>query len=614
MTNIINFESVTINKFLSIGNITNFPLSNKGVYLIAGKNLDDPRSESNGSGKSAMLESIIWCLYGKLPRFEKRAGLSDDVVNDSYGKDCYVNLLLRTDSHEYSITRYRKHKQFGDGVIITEDGQPITRHANKKEFGNDDLIMDIIKTPYEVFVSTIIMGQGMNSRFSLLDDSEKKALIEGLREWEYSLWSKCQSSSALDLNELDKRLKELQSEISIKNGNVSFLSNRVAQLQIDLSALSQETTSLMVNDVETVNLAKIDTLIKKKAFLENKIHIIDEESEKLKLEITNVESMSQEDQQNIGAYRSEVQRKRLILQSPIKKCSSCGTVLSSLSDTQLKEMQDEYQELTDKLEEQLKVVNKQSSELENRRATYQNYNEAKLSVTREMGTVEREVSSLTADITNFNQRKSSINTIIATKDSELNNLQSSIAKLHLEVKTLNDEKSTLDDRRPFLFALARESFGPRGLRAFLIARDINDINKRLLKYSKLLFTDRVVYLKAGIEDGVVSRISLETREGSEDRKYSKLSQGEKRRADIAVQFSIYDFIRSHFKVHFNFLVLDEIFENLDSGGITMTMKLINAFVDQLMCVFVISHNPIIKSMIKDSFTVIKENNVSRLLI
>jgi DNA repair exonuclease SbcCD ATPase subunit len=64
------FKSVKIQNFLSVGKD---PLEldfQKGINLITGENKD--KGGKNGIGKSSILESIYWCLFGNTIRDIKK--------------------------------------------------------------------------------------------------------------------------------------------------------------------------------------------------------------------------------------------------------------------------------------------------------------------------------------------------------------------------------------------------------------------------------------------------------------------------------------------------------------------------------------------------------------
>src|SRR5688572_15629095 len=53
-----------------------------GLYLITGSNEENPRSGSNGLGKSTLFNAICWVLYGKIPNGAK----ASELLNTNQGK------------------------------------------------------------------------------------------------------------------------------------------------------------------------------------------------------------------------------------------------------------------------------------------------------------------------------------------------------------------------------------------------------------------------------------------------------------------------------------------------------------------------------------------------
>ena len=65
----MQFSELTIRNFLSFGDKEQtLKLDGRGLVLIQGENLDDPSARDNGSGKSSIVEALLWCLYGLPPR------------------------------------------------------------------------------------------------------------------------------------------------------------------------------------------------------------------------------------------------------------------------------------------------------------------------------------------------------------------------------------------------------------------------------------------------------------------------------------------------------------------------------------------------------------------
>ena len=68
-----------------------------------------------------------------------------------------------------------------------------------------------------------------------------------------------------------------------------------------------------------------------------------------------------------------------------------------------------------------------------------------------------------------------------------------------------------------------------------------------------------------------------------------LSGGEKQKADLIIQFSIRDMLVKFLNFSSNILVLDEIFDALDSVGCERVVNLISNKLNDIESVYIISH-------------------------
>ena len=122
----------------------------------------------------------------------------------------------------------------------------------------------------------------------------------------------------------------------------------------------------------------------------------------------------------------------------------------------------------------------------------------------------------------------------------------------------------------------------KDFRGYLLSGVIDYINLRLREYSRVLFG--VSNLRM-ILDG--SKIYIDY----EGRQYEGLSGGEKRLADLCIQFSLRDMLKNTLGFTSNILILDEVFENIDESGVRNIIELINSF-SETSSIFVISHSHI----------------------
>ena len=137
--------------------------SNFSSALLLG-NTEGDYNKSNGSGKSAIFEGILWCLFNK-----SRASMMDDIV--LWGEvQCYVTLEFTHLSELYKVKRYRNKLNSTSLVefyIMGEDG----KWKNLSGSTNGDTskkIESIINLDYKTFVNSVYFRQNDISEFAVL--------------------------------------------------------------------------------------------------------------------------------------------------------------------------------------------------------------------------------------------------------------------------------------------------------------------------------------------------------------------------------------------------------------------------------------------------------------
>ncbi|KAK8038813.1 endonuclease subunit [Apiospora rasikravindrae] len=128
----------------------------------------------NGSGKSTLLEAIVWCQFGRCVR----AGLSvNDVVNDTSGRGCQVTLTFE---NGFSITRYRKHREHGNRVVVSLHGVPQPQYEKGDARSTQEAIEDLLGTDYDTYVRTVILGPESAVGFLSSTAIQRRDLIESM--------------------------------------------------------------------------------------------------------------------------------------------------------------------------------------------------------------------------------------------------------------------------------------------------------------------------------------------------------------------------------------------------------------------------------------------------
>lgn len=172
----MKFTDIEIDNFLTIGT-AKFSLSDQGLVLVEGVNDDESSADSNGAGKSSVVEAVNWCLWGSTAR-----GIAgDDVINTVAGKETRVSVTVDDDGDIYRVDRYRKAKKGKNGLHLFKH-DPIagewidltkgTNAATQKQ------VERLLGCSEDVFKAAVYSGQEDMPDIPRMTDKQLKLLVE----------------------------------------------------------------------------------------------------------------------------------------------------------------------------------------------------------------------------------------------------------------------------------------------------------------------------------------------------------------------------------------------------------------------------------------------------
>lgn len=170
-----------------------------------------------------------------------------------------------------------------------------------------------------------------------------------------------------------------------------------------------------------------------------------------------------------------------------------------------------------------------------------------------------------------------------------------------------------------MFDFWARGFGREGIQAALLhdfcrvfTSEVNDTLTQMgLGMSAELSPAKVLKSK---KDEVRDQLDYRIRTTIGEMEYAELSGGEKVRIDLASMLALNLIASRHFKIEdglFGILVLDEIFSSLDEAGVEVVYQIISGFTAR--SVYVISHDPSMKSMFDKVLTVQRDGTDSVLV-
>lgn len=570
----LRINSVDIEGFMSIGR-ARLEFDNQGIVLVKGINKFEERSNSNGSGKSAVFESIIWALTGYTSRG------SSNIVNrfTSTGTKVLINFDL--DACNYLVCRTEKHESMKTSLTVYKNGEDISGSTTTKS--KSVLKDELSSLTYEILTSIVILSQGLPGRLSSLKPSQRKSRLEELSSMDsyveeldtkVSRISKELNSKSVELNRvLAETSGRLNAVIELRDRNMRKIeeskhqsSNLISEEEFEKYSRRLEEISEIKQDVSqkfrTCN-QRIMVASSKKSEISNKMTSIKQE---LLLRMTELDNLSS------GGICPTCNQ--LISNTElINKLRSDIDIQVKTSSEKLKELARELVNLNDEIDScnsQLELLEISSREVSTEEIEINN----KLVVYREHAVV---LESLLDSVRESEEVEKECNKILSDTRKELSNVESEIEKLNYIKKSIS-----------------------RKFRTFLLEGVVNYINHKCKEYSRYIFTEN-------------GDVSLELNGNNIDiklgeQKFEELSGGESRRVDIILQIVQRDLAKNEAGISSNILILDEILDYLDSEGIDSVLRLIETKSTDVGTIMIVTHKNDVSIPYDSVMTVVKDRD------
>lgn len=502
---------------------------------------------NNGNGKSSLLESFEYTLYGKVKsgktkKWHKLSTLPNRINGEllnrvkfkSLGTDVEVKRGINPSSLEL----------WENGILNERAGK-----------GNiDDKIEEYIGMDIETFKSFISMSINDFKNFISLTNEEKQLLLDKLFNLEV-------------INILNSILKEL-----VKGNKI-----RMASLDSEINTLSESIQSIQRSIDKAVEKEKENT--------QSEIDKIKSDMDSKKDEYTQVKEKVQkvkEKEKELSDELDTEKRQYIILQTDIKsvqrdidlydsgKCPTCATPFDSEHFISLR------QTLVDKKTglESLK------GELE---SNIKNIKEKQI----KLSGISENVNKTFNDITYFLKNcKLQIEKLEQKRSKEDGKSSENINEFYKTIEGLEDKKIISSDNMSFskekelYYKELNKIFGEDGVKKSIISGIIKPINhfiaenvrKMGLNFSVQLdetFTAEIKHLGTAID-------------------HETLSTGETKKINISILVAYLKLIRT--KKFINILFLDEVFSSIDLEGIESILILLKSFAnDYNVNIFVVHH-------------------------
>ena len=523
----MKFKKLTYKNFQSTGNTSiEIDLTKSHSTLIGGL---------NGSGKSSVLEALVYVLTGKsmkkttLPR----------LVNSTNKKELLVTLDFEKNGHQYTVVRGIKPNIFE----IYRNGDMLNQDAAAKDL--QEKLEFITGIDYNSLTQMIVLNLERFKPFMEMTAQERRTIVEDILD--ISIFSEMTDIQKKKIKELESSSKAILNDISVVTAKIDSIQSIIDK--------SQQSNDKHLTELES-NISECFDLIDE---YEKEFVGVDEEL------IVESEGKLQE----LKKERSDHQSKLQFVLRDVDKiekdtkfyekghCPTCNHEFDDKEEQlkQLTERKDRLfdeggilseavDELTKQIDELNEIIKQENSKkLENQRVQNKidnTHSKAVLLASEH----EKLLAKTTNDVDDLKNQVETLENDKFTKSSDYD----------IIVKEIDTEKVVLD------------VLSDKGVKSTIVKDYIDFINYRVNDY----LSGMEFFLNINLDESF-----NETFSGlKQGMVYADLSTGQKRRVNLAIWLALIEVSSMKNSVVSNALFLDEILENIDSEGIQLFMKLL----------------------------------------
>lgn len=523
----MKFKKLTYKNFQSTGNTPiEIDLCRSHSTLIGGL---------NGSGKSTVLEALVYVLTGKSMKKTTLARL----VNATNKKNLLVTLDFEKNGNEYHIVRGIKPNVFE----IYRNGEMLNQDAAAKDL--QEKLEFITGIDYNSLTQLIILNLERFKAFMEMTSQERRTIVEEILD--ISIFSEMTDLEKKDIKSLEQKVSSYENEIRILIGKEQSL-----------------------NDViKKANESNNDHLVN----LENRINEYLQSNDELEKQLVEVdEKLIEETQKTIAELKEKRSGKNSELQLIMHEIKNAekdenfykqGTCPTCSHPFENKD--EKLDELSNKMKGLIDSGNVITEDIESLNSQIDKYTEiVKLETDKKMSNlkIQNTISSQTEKATLLAIEYEKLS---SKSDQDTDNLKKQIEEISKQKSDLYDKMDAiLENIKTHKIAL--EMLSDKGVKANIIKDYIDFINYRVNDY----LSGMEFFLNINLDEGFNESFSG-LKEGMV---YADLSTGQKRRVNLAIWLALVEVSSLKNSVVSNALFLDEILENIDSEGIQLFMKLL----------------------------------------
>ena len=511
----------------------------------------------NGSGKSTIFSSLVWCLYGKTIK-----GVSDVNTKKKYRTKEYkgtkVTTYFQKDGDVYMVTRCQNYTGNLEDGTKGRDRLQIIKNAEVVDIKSkprlQEYLVQELGLSYPLFMNSIMFGQGMKKLIQETN-SDKKKIFEEVFNLNYLNIAK---------NIAQKGKSQIQGQVELCRSEYNSI-NREYE--------SCRETYLELKESEEAFDKRRNKDIKEKQgnirSLEKEIRYKKEGLGSLKL----VEDEIQANKLQEKALKEKLEAARNISNQPLEDV--IDNIILLLEKNKVK-----------KALQKVKTIKKAYSDIER----YSDERDKVLNILSKLRTKEREVQRAKYILDNLTSKlkeaKRELARLESNTDQKVNSPKYKKKAKSLKIK-LKEQKAILEQKEKELEDyewLLNDPLSNKGIKAFLFDSCLGQLNDTLEKYSEVLGFR--ISFEVDLESTKKDFVTLIEMDG-EIYDYDELSGGQQQLCNVAMAFAMNESLTASKDINIAFL--DEVFESLSMDNVEIVIGLIKKTFEEKV-LFLITHH------------------------
>lgn len=544
----ILFKKITYKNFLSTGNNPiEVNLNTHKNTLIIG---------ANGSGKSTIIEAIVFVLFNRSFRKVNK----NQLINSINETDCLVEIEFEIGNNIWKVVRGMKpniFKIYQNNQLLDQSSVSIDQQKWLEQ--------QVLKLNYKSFTQIVILGSSAFIPFMQLPAAHRREVIEDLLD--IKIFSAMHiivrdriKIITEEIHNLERDIELIKEKIDIQKKfieNLKKISDKsIDQKQEKIKELELElkTNNNTINSYNS-NIEKLNTDYEKLKHIDKKI----KELESFKIKFNSKKK-------NHNNYKKFFEENHI--------CPQCNQEITD--DIKHHHIQENTNQLL-KLEE---ALSKLESEIDQ---TVLELNEK--------NNILNEIQKLNSNLNSLLKNNKQIIKIVNDINEEITEIKNNNSNTIEEKTKLNEyisdgmimsDKLSNFKNKKNNYEVLNNLFKDSGIKSQIIKKYLPVMNQLINKYLQLMD----FYVNFTLDENFNETIKSRYRD---DFTYSSFSEGEKMRIDLSLMFTWRSIAKLKNSTNTNILILDEVFDSsLDISGTDDFMRIIRSL-DEGTNVMVISH-------------------------